>query len=152
MQLDALITQLRQPVLDDAVRHLTHADTPHYRNAGTDEVRNWLGELYDVVQRAIVARSLADVDNYAAALAQRRFAAGFSLGEVQLAFNATEHALWVATVSSVLPRHDLVVALGLESSAFGSVKDAVAREYLGLAAHRHTPAVDIPAVASGAFA
>lgn len=152
MQLDTLIDERRDDVLAKAAARLTHRDTPHYRDVGTGAIQDRLDDLYGIVADAVASRSLTEVDEYAAWLAQHRYDTGVTLDEVQLAFNALERELWTALVESEEPVEDLVEALGLLSTVFGTIKDGVARRYVELATHRHAPAVDLSEVSSGTYA
>jgi hypothetical protein len=64
-------------------------------------MRERLAELYDVVVTALRDRELAAVARYDEGVAERRFAAGFGISEVQTAFNVMEEAMWRQAVVGV---------------------------------------------------
>jgi hypothetical protein len=88
------------------------------------------------------------VATYCEEVADRRFAAGFGISELQTAFNALEVAMWRRLVAGVPPQ-DLAEAVGLLSTILGFGKDALARRYVSLASERHVPTLDLSALFSG---
>jgi len=69
------------------------------------------------------------VITYAGKLADKRFEAGYDLGEVQTAFNALEEASWQRALADLDPS-ELADALGLVGTLLGAGKDALARRYV----------------------
>ena len=97
---------------------------------------------------ALRDRQLGPVSTYCEDVAERRFAAGFGISEVQTAFNALEVAMWRRLVAGVPPQ-GLAEAVGLLSTILGFGKDALARRYVSLASERHVPTLDLSALFAG---
>lgn len=126
-----------------------HAFSSHrYASAGTAETRRRLDTLYGRVAASVERRNLGDVLAYTRALARERFEGGYDLAEVQAAFNALEEALWQRIFAEVPPA-ELAETLGLVATAFGAAKDALAREWVGLATRAHAPSLDLRALFEG---
>jgi hypothetical protein len=64
---------------------------------------------------------------------------------VQVAINAMEEAAWRALVAE-LPTEELADALALVATVLGAAKDALAQEYVRLAADASAPAIDVGAL------
>jgi hypothetical protein len=138
----------RAPILEAAEAGLARMRMQHYEAAGVAEVQQRLATLYDHLVESIQERSLSPMVSYGRRVAAERFAGGYDLSEVQVAFNALEEATWSRVLSS-MEASDFAEAIGLISTVLGAGKDALAREYVSLAAQRHTPSLDLRALFSG---
>jgi hypothetical protein len=138
----------RTPVLDDALANLDRAAPRHYGAVGTDEMRKRLEALFDRLLEASASRDLLPALAYAEAVAEERFNAGYDLAEIQEAVNALETAAWTTIFAELEPER-YWEALGLVSTILGAVKDALARRYVSLTVHSHTPALDLRALFAG---
>jgi hypothetical protein len=143
-----LLTQQRAELLDEAFASLKRSQTPHYERSGDDVTHDRLAELADLVVTALRDRQLGPVSQYCERVADERFEAGFTISEVQTAFNVSEEAMWRRVVASVPPA-ELPEAIGLLSTILGLGKDALARRYVSLASHRHVPTLDLTALFEG---
>jgi hypothetical protein len=127
----------REAILEEALRGASRA--PRYR-ADADETRRRLAVLYELVLTGDLVRATC----YARRLATERFVRGYDLFEVQIAINALEETLW----RDAHANGDFE-SLRVATSVLGAVKDALAREYVRLAALHRAPAVDVEALARG---
>lgn len=148
MNVDELLTQVRQEVLDEAFSALQRSHSVHYQAAGDEFTRERLADLFDLVVTALRDRQLGPVDRYCDEIAQRRFEAGFGITEVQTAFNVLEEAMWNRVVAAT-PPEELAESVGLLSTILGHGKDVLTRRYVSLASRRHVPTLDLSALFSG---
>jgi hypothetical protein len=138
----------RDPILEAAEAGLARMHVQHYETAGAPEVQQRLAALYDHLVESIQRRDLGPMVSYAERVAVERFTAGYDLSDVQVAFNALEEATWSRVLSN-LEASDFADAIGLISTVLGAGKDALAREYVSLAAERHIPSLDLRALFAG---
>jgi hypothetical protein len=143
-----LLTQQRAELLDDASAALTRSLAPHYKVSGDDFTRDRLAELADLVITALRDRQLGPVAQYCERVADERFEGGFTISEVQTAFNVLEEAMWRRIVVGV-PATELPEAIGLLSTILGLGKDVLARRYVSLASQRHVPTLNLTALFEG---
>ena len=148
VNVEDLLVNARPDVLEEAFAALKRTSAVHYEVAGEEFTHERLAELFDLVVTALRDRELAPVGAYCEDLAERRFASGFGIGEVQTAFNTLEEAMWNRVVAGVPPA-DLAEAIGLLSTILGYGKDALARRYVSLASERHVPTLDLSALFVG---
>lgn len=148
MDIVSLLTQDRAAVLDEAFAALQRSRPMHYEAAGERFTQDRLADLFDRVVAALRDRQLEPIGAYCEDIAARRFDAGFGISEVQTAFNTLEEAMWRRLVAEV-PAEELAEAIGMLSTILGFGKDALAREYVSRASHRHVPSLDLSALFSG---
>lgn len=144
MSIETLLESKRGEILAEAATTARRA--PHYAAAGKAEIVDRLDVLFDTLVDAVDRRNLTDVLRYARRLAAARFPAGNDLGEVQVAINALEEAVWRRIVADVSP-DDLGESLRVVSTVLGAAKDALAQTYVSLASGR--PHVDVAALFAG---
>jgi hypothetical protein len=138
----------RTEILGAATGALVRARVPHYAGIGPAESRERLEELFELLRSAAATRQLTESLAYARRLAQERFSAGYDLSEVQTAINLLEEATWKAAFSHLGPDRYLET-LGLVSTILGTIKDALAREYVALATSARAPAPHVQALFAG---
>jgi hypothetical protein len=126
----------------------TAARAPHYAAVGETALRPRLDNLLDRLIDGVARRDLVPVAEYARGLARERFGSGYALSEVQVAINAVEEAVW-RLLAAELPPDELGDALALAATVLGAAKDALAQEYVLLAARRSAPRVDVAALFGG---
>jgi hypothetical protein len=125
--------------------------TPHYAAVGHDETAQRLDALLEELVGAVRDDDLGPIVMYGRELARLRCRRGYELGEVQVAMNALEEAIWQRSFAS-LPAEAAGDCVRLVSTALGAAKDALAREYVQLAAVRVAPTVDVEALMRGTTA
>jgi hypothetical protein len=148
MDVAAWLVDTRSDVLDEAFASLAHTQAAHYVAAGESVTRERLDELFSLVVSTLRTRDLAALSTFVQQLATRRFDEGYSIGEVQVAMNSLEEAMWHRVVSTA-PPEDLAEAIGLLSTVLGYAKDTLARTWVSLASHRHVPSLDLSALFAG---
>lgn len=148
MDLTALLTERGPEVLEEAYASLERSHGTHYERAGEGFARERLAELSGLVVEAIRTRDLAPLSAHAEQVATERFNHGFSISEVQTAFNALEEAMWRRVVAET-PPEELAESIGLLSTVFGFAKDVMARTFVSLASRRHVPSLDLSALFAG---
>jgi hypothetical protein len=149
MALHALLASARSELVEAALTDLHELELHHYEGAGHAFTKQRFEDLFDLVLAAIDTRELAAVIQYAEAVAEERFGAGFDLFEVQTAFNTLEALMWQRVVAESDP-DEMVESIGLVGTVFGTAKDSLARTYVSLATHRHVPSLDLSALFRGA--
>ncbi|HET8529448.1 MAG TPA: hypothetical protein VFL60_11085 [Gaiellaceae bacterium] len=127
------------------------AASSRYATAGGGEVGRRLEVLFDALVDAGRTNDVHAIVEYARTVARVRFAAGYGLGDVQVAVNALEEATWKCVLAQV-PPEEAAEALRVVSTVLGLAKDALAQEYVRLACEARAPAVDVAALAGGAAA
>ena len=148
MDLNALLSEREPEVLDEAYMSLQRSPGTHYERAGEEFTRERLEELSTLVIDAIRTRDLAPLSAHTEQVATERFNHGFTISEVQSAFNALEEAMWRRVVSRT-PPEELAESIGLLSTVFGFAKDVMARTFVSLASQRHVPTLDLSALFAG---
>jgi hypothetical protein len=138
----------RQSILRSAGESLGRMHARHYESAGAEAVRERLGALFDQLVDGVEKRDLGAMIAFSRRIAQERYEAGYDLSEVQVAFNALEEASWTRVLADVDPSQ-LAEALGLIGTVLGAGKDALAREYVSLAADTRAPSLDLTALFAG---
>lgn len=148
MELLPYLQQNAAAIVDEAAGKVGRAAVPHYAAAGPERTRAQLRALLDRVVSSLAERSLLPVVEHAQAIARERFAAGFDLAEVQVAFNVLEEVIW-GRVLQAFPPAGFAEALGLVGTVLGGGKDALARTYVALASRGHAPSLDLRALFEG---
>lgn len=137
----------RHAILARAERALADRAT-RYVDMGTPAVHARLDVLFTRLVEAVVGGALRPLLDHADSVADERFHSGFSLADVQAAYNALEEAVWTEVFDKGLAERDAAV-LPLVSGALGAAKDELARHYVALATTTHTPAIDVDALFQG---
>jgi hypothetical protein len=140
MDIHELLHEERAIIVEDAWR--TVVSLTHYERDGKEATRQRLEALYDHVARAIRARDLGELLDYAERIARQRFEAGFDLSEVQSAFFTLEQAIGRRALARI-PPSDLAEGLGLVGTAIRRGKDAFTRAYISLANRKRAPSLDL---------
>jgi hypothetical protein len=138
----------RTAVLGNAAKALARADLPHYLALGEEESFHRLDHLLELVIDCLQRRTLAPIIGYGARVADERFQAGFDIGEVQIAFNVLEEAIWQVIVPE-LPAEELPTATGMIGTVLGAGKDSLACTWVSLASSRHVPSLNLNALFQG---
>lgn len=148
MELLPYLQQNAAAIVDEAAGKVGRAAAPHYAAGGPERTRAQLKALLDRVILSLAEKSLLPVVEHSQAIARERFAAGFDLAEVQVAFNVLEEVVW-ARVLQAFPPGGFAQALGLVGTVLGAGKDALARSYVELASKGHAPSLDLRALFQG---
>jgi hypothetical protein len=149
MDLLLILEQTRTESVDHALAGLSRATLPHYSASGGEQNRQRLAALYDLVVECVRNRSLIPMTEYARGLARARHKDGFDLQEVHTAFNVLEEVIWRSITVHLKPAQ-YPEAFGLASTVLGAGKQALAIEYVALAAaHQEMHSLDLSAMFKG---
>ena len=148
MNLIELLEQRKALILNQAANTLARVHLTHYDETSLEQNKARLQVLYQLMVRCIKEKDLTIIIRYAEGLAQERFASGFDLLEVQVAFNVLEEAIWKQIIEEC-PPSALAEALGLISTVHGAGKDALARQYIALASQTKVPSLNLEALFKG---
>lgn len=138
----------RGEILDAAALGMARSCMRHYSELTRLDVRVRLETLYEWVVDAVERRDLAAICGWARGLAAERYERGYDLGEVQTAFNTLEEELWRAILRDLRPAR-YADALAVVTTVLGAAKDALAREYVTLAARHRAPSLDVSRLLGG---
>jgi hypothetical protein len=148
MELIAVLAEAKNAVLDETTGAVGRSHLGHYQASGPSEIRHRMEALFEVVLDCLKSRRLDRIISYAEQIAEKRFGAGFGIGEVQTAFNVLEESMWHRIVAGV-PTSELAESLGLLTTVLGVGKDSLARSYVSLASHEHVSSLDLRALFQG---
>jgi hypothetical protein len=149
MDLTQLLEEYENVIVAEAFQGLAHSHLNHYEAESTAETRARLQTLYRLIRQSVSSRNLELLLAYTRQLAQERFTAGYSLHELQVAFNVLEEAIWRKIVQE-LPPSRVAEALGLVSTVHGAGKDALATTYVSLATQTKVPSLNLIRLFEGA--
>lgn len=148
MDIVQFLEEGREEILQEAHAALQRVQLPGYASAGQAAQRQYLADLLTRLISSIRARDLTAIVQYAEEVAEKRFAANFSLLEVQTGFNVLEEAIWKRIIAQAAP-DQLASAIGLVSTVHGAGKDALARRYVTLASKTKSPSLNLSALFKG---
>ncbi|HEY3285526.1 MAG TPA: hypothetical protein VGJ96_00235 [Gemmatimonadaceae bacterium] len=148
MPLLQLLHERGEAIVDEAFQAMVRSHLKSYEQAGMEQTRARLHDLYRLSVDAIAERKLGPLLRHAERVASERFAAGFDLWEVQTAFNVLEEAIWTRVIKE-LPPEQYAEALGLVGTVLGAGKDALARAYVTLASKTKSPTLNLQSLFSG---
>jgi len=140
----AAALETRRAAVVDAAERMVRASgrTKYYEDAFLHQRLDRLaGELIGSIR----SHNITSLLEYTSEIAHDRFASGYTLAEIQVVFTRLEEAIWMELCRD-LPSDEHAPALALATAALSSAKDALAREYVGLASEVHTPALDLLAL------
>lgn len=149
MDLRQLLEEYENVIVAEAFQGLAHSHLQHYEAESTAETRTRLQTLYRLIRQSVSSRNLEQLLLYVRQIAQERFAAGYSLHELQVAFNVLEEATWHRIVQELPPAH-IAEALGLISTVHGAGKDMLATSYVSLATRTKTSSLNLIRLFEGA--
>ena len=145
-EIGAFVTAVRDEVVTEAEAAIRRTHLPHYK--ADARVRARLEALFDLLSYCVRERDLRPIVQYSGAVGGERFAAGYDLSEVQIAFNVLEEAAWRRALAD-LPAARAARAIGLISTVLGAGKDALARAYVSSATQAHVPSLDMTRLFAG---
>jgi hypothetical protein len=143
-----VLTSQTDAILDVGAQALQRSNERHYAEAGPEASRERLAGLLELVVASVAQRDLVPMIDYATAVANERFDAGFDIREVQCAFHVLEEAIWEQVIASV-PHTELAESLGMVGTVLGVGRDALARTYVSRASQQHVPSLDLSALFRG---
>jgi hypothetical protein len=135
-------------LVSEAASNVSRSHLQHYDEAGAVQTRARISGLFERLLESLTRRSLKPMVEHVTGLAKERFAAGYDLFEVQVAFNVLEEVVW-RHILKALTADQLAEAIGMVSTVLGAGKDALARSYVELASKAHAPSIDLRALFAG---
>ena len=148
MTLVDVLRAAEEDVLGEAEVALGRAHLRHYDAAGIEESRSRLAHLFGLAVDCLADETLVPMSACGARVAAERFRAGFSIGEVQTAFNVLEEAIWHVVVPR-LELEELADAMGKIGTVLGVGRNALAQTWVSLASGEHVPSLDLTALFQG---
>ncbi len=142
-----LLQERREAIVADAAGKVHRAHLEHYEAEGSQLLPR-LETLFDRLLESLSDRDLSPIVSHAQELAQERFATGYDISEVQVAFNVLEEAVWRCVLAELEPDR-YAESLGLVTTALGAGKDALGRTYVSLATKAHAPSLDLKRLFEG---
>lgn len=148
MDITELLRKKESDIMDEATDSIIGSHLRHYENADPARTRERLKALFDLTLECIVTKSVTPMIKYAEKIAQQRFSSGFSLREVQTAFNLLEESIWGQILEQMQP-NEYADAVGLVNTALRIGKESVARTYFALISKKRVQSLDRMAHFSG---
>lgn len=148
MKVIDLLEKNRERIVGEAAEFVSKCHLKHYEEGGEEVVHQRLTRLFDLAVSCAKAKDAVPMLEWGKAAALERFSAGFDLQEVQTAVNALEAALWQRILAELDPA-DFAEAIGVVSTVLGMGKDALAREFVALAARREPVSLDLSQLFAG---
>ena len=141
MNVIELIKNNASEIVTEAASAIERAHLPHYGLAGTGQARQRLQTLCDLTLECLQTQSTAPMSRYAEKIAGERFFSGYTLREVQTAFNLLEESIW-SQILDKLPVDELATAVTMVNAPLRAGKDEVAHKYFSLLSKPKVPSLD----------
>jgi hypothetical protein len=148
MKLFQLLVKKSDEIIAKAVRSLQQAPLKHYQGAGIKKNKQRLNRLFNFILECVKSKNVIPMIDHSKKVAEERFASGFDLYEVQVAFNVLEEAIWQQIIKDMQPS-DYAGALQLLSTVLGAGKDSLANAYVTLVNNKKASSYDLSALAKG---
>jgi hypothetical protein len=148
MTLNQLLQVEQEQIISEAAEALLRARLTHYNASSVQKNLDRLDRLYRLTAESVSQRQLVPISNFARQVARERFSEGFDLQEVQAAFNVLEETIWRHITTGLAPS-DYPEAFGLISTVLGAGKEALAVEYVLLAAQQRVLTLNLAELFKG---
>lgn len=135
MEFIQLLESKARDMIDEASQALSSARLKHYEASQIEQNKERIARLFNLMQESVRDRNLIPMMEYARQVARERYRDGFTLQEVQTAFNVLEEAVWKRITAELSPS-EYPEAFGLASTVLGAGKEALAVEYVSLASQK----------------
>lgn len=135
-------------IVDKATDAITGTHLRHYENANPAQTRERFETLCNLTLECLVTKSAMPMIRYAEKIAQQRFSSGFSLREVQTAFNVLEESIWDQILGEMQP-NEYAEAVALVNTVLRIGKESVARTYFSFLSKSKVPSLDLKAHFTG---
>lgn len=142
MDVIELLSKKQSEIVDKATDAIIGSHLRHYENADPAQTRERVKTLCDLTLECMVRKSTMPMIKYADKIAQQRFVSGFSLREVQTAFNVLEESIWDQILNEMQPvEYENSVTLVDTPLRIG--KESIARMYFSFISKNKVPLLDI---------
>lgn len=128
MDIIELLKKKEADIVDEATDSVIGSHLRHYMNANPAQTRERLKTLCDLTLECLVTKSVMPMTKYAEKIARQRFSSGFSLREVQTAFNVLEESIWSQILNEMQP-NEYADAVTLISTPLRVGKESIAEVY-----------------------
>jgi hypothetical protein len=142
MEIIELLRKKESEIVDQATDAIIGSNLRHYENADPAQTRERVKVLCDLTLECLVRKSTMPMIKYADKIAQQRFVSGFSLREVQTAFNVLEESIWDQILKEMQPV-EYENAVTIVSTPLRIGKESVARMYFSYISENKVPSLDI---------
>ncbi|MGD0310718.1 MAG: hypothetical protein ABSC02_15705 [Acidobacteriota bacterium] len=142
MDLIELLNKKGSEIVDKATDAIVGSHLRHYENASPAQTRERLKTLFDLTLDCLVRKSPMPMIKYAEKIAQQRFSSGFSLREVQTAFNLLEESIWDQILNEMKPV-EYAKAVLLVDTPLRIGKESIARMYFSFVDKGKVPSLEI---------
>jgi hypothetical protein len=142
MEIIELLRKKGSEIVNQATDAIIGSNLRHYENADPAQTRERVKVLCDLTLECLVRKNTMPMINYADKIAQQRFVSGFSLREVQTAFNVLEESIWDQILKEMQPV-EYENAVTIVSTPLRIGKEAIARMYFSFISERKVPSLDI---------
>jgi hypothetical protein len=139
MRIEELLTRRARDIVEEVSPAV--ACLEHYHRDGVEATRQRLEELHRAVAEAVRTRDVDGLVDHARRIAEERFAAGFTLAEVERAFAELERAT-ARRLAAELPNGEVAWGVALVATAFAHATEGLERSFASLA----RPVTDLSAV------
>jgi hypothetical protein len=136
-----LIRENHGEIIDGAAKAIKRAHLPHYELATPDQVRQRLTTLCDLTLECLQANNTGPILEYVAKIAGERFFTGYTLRELQTAFNLLEESIW-DQIFSKMQVDEATSAVTTVDAPLRVGKEEVARTYISLLSKRKVSTFD----------
>lgn len=148
MDLLQLINKRYDEIVAEVTQGLARIPLKRY---GEEDGRVNVRRVKRIIELSILCirtEDLMPMIEYARQLARDRYEHGYTLQEVQAAFNVGEEVIW-KYITQDIPPSGYPTAFGMASTILGAGKEALAVEYVELASQSHMPSLDLSALFKG---
>ena len=142
MDLIELLSKKGSEIVDKATDAIIGSHLRHYENADPTQTRERVKTLFDLTLECLVQKSAMPMIKYAEKIAQQRFVSGFSLREVQTAFNVLEESIWDQILNEMQPV-EYADAVTLVNTPLRIGKESIARMYFSFVSKSKVPSLEI---------
>jgi hypothetical protein len=126
-----LLRENSNEIVGEATTAIRRAHLPHYELADPSEARRRMKTLCDLILECLQTNSTAPMSRYAQQIAGERFFSGYTLREVQTAFNLLEESIW-SQILDKMQIDEFAAAVTTVNAPIRAGKDEVAQTYFSL--------------------
>lgn len=142
MKVTELLRKNGNEIVAEAVGALQRAHLHHYEIADPELARQRLHRLFELTLECLVSDSTGPMTRYVEKIASERFFTGFTLREVQTAFNLLEESIW-SQILDKMQVDDYASAVTTVNAPLRAGKDELARVYFSLVSKRKAPSLPV---------
>jgi len=143
-----LLKENGRDIVVDAAEALRRARLPHYELAAPAEAHGRLQTLCDLTLECLRANTTAPMSRYAQKIASERFFSGYTLREVQTAFNLLEESIWNQILDK-MQIEEFAAAVTAVNAPLRAGKDEIAQTYFSLLTRSKASSSDLKAHFNG---